>query len=327
MGSGYAADEHDAIGLPLPPVAERLDRLEEAVAALRDLLRGEAVTTHGPSLPLVRPPGVAGADARPSRSSSAAGAIGSWRSPRATPTSSASPGSRCGDRAPASPTSAPRASTSDGSTCAPWRAIEPSDLRGQALVQQVTISDDREAAAAALVEQWAGDGAAISVDEVLDCPFLLLGTPSEIAAQLRDGALDGASRPGRPSAGAPTTRLSTRRRRSPPSWRGRRRADLASWAHVALRCPDGSCPRPAGRARHRRGAAVGRSGPALPHRVRGDAARAAHDARAPGRRRRHPRGAAPRGAPGRRAPRRVRAPLVGRDRRPDRDRRGAGRPA
>ena len=68
-------------------------------------------------------------------------------------------------------------------------------------------------------------------------------------------------------------------------------------------------------------------GPAVPHRVRGDAARAAHDARAARRRRRHARGAPARGAPRRRAPRRVRAALVGRDRRPDRHRRRAGRQA
>jgi probable F420-dependent oxidoreductase len=186
MGSGYAAGEHDAIGLPLPPVAERLDRLEEAVAALRDLLRGEAVTTRGrhyrlsdhrvwpvPTTPVpilvgggshrlleiaarhADVVGFTGFSVRRSGPSlthfSAAGLDQRWEHVRAM----------AGDRA--------------------------SHLRGQALVQQVTISDDREAAAASLVEQWAGEGAATSVDEVLDCPFLLLGTPSEIAAQLHDG--------------------------------------------------------------------------------------------------------------------------------------------
>jgi len=47
IGAGHAEDEHDAIGQPLPPPAERIARLEEAVVALRLLLAGETVTTAG----------------------------------------------------------------------------------------------------------------------------------------------------------------------------------------------------------------------------------------------------------------------------------------
>ena len=70
--------------------------------------------------------------------------------------------------------------------------------------------------------------------------------------------------------------------------------------------------------------AVGRPRPAVPHRLRGHAARAAHDAGAAPRRRRHAGRAPARGAAGGRAARRVRPPAVGRDRGPDRDRRRAG---
>src|SRR5688500_18098852 len=52
IGAGHAEDEHAAIGQPLPPPAERIGRLEEAVTALRRLLDGDTVTTEGPNLHL-----------------------------------------------------------------------------------------------------------------------------------------------------------------------------------------------------------------------------------------------------------------------------------
>jgi len=187
MGAGNAASEHDAIGVALPPVAERLDRLEEAVAALRALLRGETVNRHGQHYqlsdhrvwPVPRPPVpilVGGGSHRllevAARHADVVGFTGfsaTGSGPRLTHFSAEGLDRRlehvwaaAGDRAP--------------------------DLRGQVLVQQVTISDDREAAAASLADQWAADGQALSVAEVLDCPFLLLGTPTEIAGQLRDGS-------------------------------------------------------------------------------------------------------------------------------------------
>ena len=65
------------------------------------------------------------------------------------------------------------------------------------------------------------------------------------------------------------------------------------------------------RAGRRRAVALGRPRPAVPHRLRGDAARAAHDAGAAARRRRHAGRPPARGAAGRRAAGRVRAPARG----------------
>ena len=67
-----------------------------------------------------------------------------------------------------------------------------------------------------------------------------------------------------------------------------------------------------------------RPGPALPDRLRGDAAGAADHAGAAPRRRRHPRGPSAGGATGDRAPRRVRPAALGRDRGPGRHRRRPG---
>lgn len=186
LGSGYAASEHDAIGLPLPMVDERLDRLEEAASILRGLLHGNAVTMEGhhyrlsdhrvwppptPPVPIL----VGGGSHRllevAARHADIVGFTGfSVRrsGPRLTHFSADGLDRRrgyvrslAGDRADL--------------------------LRYQVLVQQVTITDDREAAGAVLVRQWADEGAVISLGDVLDCPFLLIGSPSEIATQMRDG--------------------------------------------------------------------------------------------------------------------------------------------
>jgi probable F420-dependent oxidoreductase len=57
------------------------------------------------------------------------------------------------------------------------------DLEWHALVQSVVVTPDRRAVAATMA---ADDDLGLTADEVLDTPFLLLGTVPEIAAQLRE---------------------------------------------------------------------------------------------------------------------------------------------
>ena len=52
LGVGGAPREHDQLGIPFPPVEERVERLEEAVAVLRALWRGVPVTRPSPWYPL-----------------------------------------------------------------------------------------------------------------------------------------------------------------------------------------------------------------------------------------------------------------------------------
>ncbi len=47
LGAGWAAREHAAFGVELPPIRERLDRLEEAAAICRSLLDGATATRDG----------------------------------------------------------------------------------------------------------------------------------------------------------------------------------------------------------------------------------------------------------------------------------------
>src|SRR5438105_1402565 len=47
LGAGWSQLEYDAYGIPFPPVAIRLDQLEEAAACVRGLLREETTTFSG----------------------------------------------------------------------------------------------------------------------------------------------------------------------------------------------------------------------------------------------------------------------------------------
>jgi probable F420-dependent oxidoreductase len=56
------------------------------------------------------------------------------------------------------------------------------DVEWHLLVQMVQLTDDRRAAAEELVSRFGGE---MTVEEALETPFLLIGTPTQIAEQLR----------------------------------------------------------------------------------------------------------------------------------------------
>ncbi len=182
IGAGHAEDEHDAIGQPLPPPAERVARLEEAVVALRRLLAGDTVTTSGPSLHLTdvvasptpaHPiPMLVGGGSRPvlrvaARHADIVGLTGFSHvdgSSRLTHFTDAA--------------LAERLAFVRG---LPRDREEP--LRFQVLVQLLRVTEDPHGAADELLAQW-GDALPLTREEVLATPFLLLGTVESIAAQL-----------------------------------------------------------------------------------------------------------------------------------------------
>jgi probable F420-dependent oxidoreductase len=184
IGAGHAEAEHDAIGSPLPPPAERVARLEESVIALRRLLAGEVVTTTGPTLHLTAavasptpshpvPLLIGGGSRRvlevAARHADIVGLTGFSHvegTSRLTHFSDAALTERV-----AYIRQLPRDRT------------EP--LRLQALVQLLQITDDRQAAADGLLSEW-GDALPLTRDEVLASPFLLLGSVAEIAGQLHE---------------------------------------------------------------------------------------------------------------------------------------------
>lgn len=47
LGTGWAQPEHDALGIPLPPPGERVDRFDEALGVIIDLLEGRPARSNG----------------------------------------------------------------------------------------------------------------------------------------------------------------------------------------------------------------------------------------------------------------------------------------
>ena len=126
------------------------------------------------------------------------------------------------------------------------------------------------------------------------------GRPRHDVVRLR-GAAHGSRRRPRPAARLGRARRATTGSSSTAAAKNATSIDgLPGLARVSSRVRVCAGARAHGRARRRRAAAVGRRRPAVPHRLRGDAARAAHDARAAARRRRAARRAAARGAARRR---------------------------
>ena len=184
IGAGHAEDEHDAIGQPLPPPAERVGRLEEAVVALRALLAGETVTTSGPSLHLTqlvaspvpshRVPLLIGGGSRAvlrvaARHADIVGLTGFSHVEGRSKLTHFSAGGV--EERLAFIRGLPR--------------DRPEPLRVQALVQLLRVTTDRRTTAEGLVAEW-GSELPLSLDEVLDTPFLLLGTAEDIADQLHE---------------------------------------------------------------------------------------------------------------------------------------------
>ena len=180
IGAGHARAEWESIGVPFDADRVRVDRLAEAVPLLRRLLAGEEITHDGdhyrlrahrcwpvPETPV--PLLVGGNGDRVLRLAAEHADIAGFT------------GFGLG------PDGAPRLThfTSGGlaERIAHVRAEAGHDrTRLQVLVQRVTITPDRRAAARELASAFGG----ADLDDILDSPFLLLGTHEQIAEQLRE---------------------------------------------------------------------------------------------------------------------------------------------
>jgi len=185
LGAGHMKPEYDEVGLAFDPAAVRVARLAESVEIVRGLLDGEEVIWHGehygvdghrgfPALePAHRVPLLVGGNGRrvlsiAARRADMVGFIG------------------FAHNADATGLTFPNFTAGGLAEQVDWvrdRAGERFDeLELSALVQWVWITPDRRAAAERLHEQVP----ALSVDEILDSPFLLLGTHGQMAEQLRE---------------------------------------------------------------------------------------------------------------------------------------------
>jgi probable F420-dependent oxidoreductase len=183
LGAGYMKAEYDEAGLPFERGAVRVERLAESIAVITRLCTGEPVTFAGRHyqvtahrihpLPVQRPrpPILIGGNGPRLLTLAATDAdiVG------LTGITFAAAGTQpelSGFRAAAVDQRLALLRTA--------AANRFEDLELNALVQRVIVTDDRRAAAAELAQRWT----ALSVDDILDSPFVLLGSVDEIAAQL-----------------------------------------------------------------------------------------------------------------------------------------------
>src|SRR5262245_21418755 len=184
LGAGYMKSEYDQAGLPFERGGVRVARLAEAVAILKGLLRGETVaftgqhyqvcghTIHPPPLQQPHPPILIGGNGRQiltlaAREANTVALTGVTFSQGGTGRDFSG-------------------FTAEGTDeRLRWirdAAGERADgIELNALVQRVLINEDRVTSAEELARQWAP----LTAAQILDSPFVLLGTVDEIVDTLR----------------------------------------------------------------------------------------------------------------------------------------------
>ncbi|HYH31879.1 MAG TPA: LLM class F420-dependent oxidoreductase [Pseudonocardia sp.] len=182
LGAGHMKWEFDAAGIPWEPFGTRARRLEETIAELRRSFTSDLAALPGGHSPLpVQRTGFGGSGppllvggtgdrvlAIAARHADTIGVAGIYQ-------------------IPGEPPGTFRIGTA-GETDERMRFVREqtgdraADVEWHLLVQMVVPTDDRRATAADLVSRF---GSEMSVDEALETPFLLIGTPAQMAEQLR----------------------------------------------------------------------------------------------------------------------------------------------
>lgn len=183
LGAGYMKAEYDEVGLAFDRGAVRVERLAESIGLVKRLFAGGAVTAHGRHYQVTahtlfprpiqrpRPPILIGGNGPAlltlaAREADIVGFSG---------VTFAAGGTR-------PEVSGFRSAVVDERVRLVREAAGP---RADApelhvLIQRVVVTSDRRQAAAALAQRWT----ALTIDDVLDSPFVLLGSAGEIADQL-----------------------------------------------------------------------------------------------------------------------------------------------
>jgi probable F420-dependent oxidoreductase len=175
LGAGYARREYERAGIAFSPRRTRIARLAESARILRALFAGETVDfdgehyqVHGQALPPQEHdvPILIGGNSPELHAAAAdhADIVG-----------------LAGSAASRAVTSDYAASAVEGQIARLRAAPRFPDLEVHALVQWHEVTSDRRAAA-----ERAAHALEVSVEVALSSPYVLVGTPEEIAAQLRD---------------------------------------------------------------------------------------------------------------------------------------------
>lgn len=170
LGAGHMKWEFDAAGIPWEEDAARVDRLERLTRDVTDLLTSDDHEPHPAQRP--RPPVLIGGHGKKvlrlaARYADIVGFGGVRQKP---------------GEAPGTLEAAPAEETAERVELV--RAhLGGRDAEFNVLVQKVIVTGDRQAAAADLAERLMPD---LTPGQVLDLPVVLIGTPGEIADQMRE---------------------------------------------------------------------------------------------------------------------------------------------
>jgi probable F420-dependent oxidoreductase len=183
LGAGYAKAEYDEAGLPYERGATRVERLAESVRIIKQLFEGGPVTFAGRHYQVAghtihprpvqqpRPPILIGGNG-PRLLALAAAEADIVGFSGITFTKAGTTPDIASFRAPAVDDKVHRLRLDAG------ERFDGLELNG--LVQRVVLTGDRRDAAEELARRWT----ILSIDDILDSPFVLLGSPDAIAAQL-----------------------------------------------------------------------------------------------------------------------------------------------
>jgi probable F420-dependent oxidoreductase len=182
IGAGHMRSEYEQAGIPLDPAGTRIDRLTESVAIIKGLLAGETVTFSGQHYRVAghtghptpvqqpHPPLLIGGNNRrvlelAGREADIVGFTGFGQTAAGTIKLSAFTSAGTAERIG-------------------WVREAAGDrfdqLELNALVQSVIITDDRRAAAEEATQRLPG----LTPEEILDGPYLLIGTVDQIVGDL-----------------------------------------------------------------------------------------------------------------------------------------------
>ncbi|WP_274911909.1 LLM class F420-dependent oxidoreductase [Streptomyces sp. WZ-12] len=171
LGTGYVKREHDDAGLPFGTAGERVTHLERTIEELDRLLGDPGHLPRAAQRP--RPPLLIGGNGpRMLRLAARHAKIAAFTGARQAP------GKPEGTLAllPADELAGSVA------TYQKYAADRPEPAELNLLIQRVEVTNDRRAAARDLTAQHIG----VTEDEALQVPTLLLGTPAQMADQLRE---------------------------------------------------------------------------------------------------------------------------------------------
>ena len=176
--------EYEEVGIPFDPASVRIERLGESVRIIKAMLAGEAASSDGPNYRVRQHRGYPLPEQKP-RPPILIGGNGPKLLSLAAREADIVGLTGLGFPKGGSVVDVAGFKADSVDECVGLVRSEAGErferLELNVLVQRVVVTDDARSVAAELADQWP----ALSVEDILDTPYLLIGTVDEMAAALR----------------------------------------------------------------------------------------------------------------------------------------------